>query len=103
LDVEKSVIKSLVTMYRDLSLYPDYFETPFLKASRDYYQEKGQEMVRKLTPAEFLLYCEEQLAAEVERLECYLDMERTQEALLKAVEDHLIAEHIHQVLNEGKS
>ncbi|RKP06419.1 Cullin, partial [Thamnocephalis sphaerospora] len=95
------LIRSLVKMYRNLSLYASHFEPPFLVNSEAFYVREGRQLVESMSVPEFLHHCKKRLEDETERLDRYLDAERTRGRLISTVEQSLISANMQKVLDKG--
>lgn len=71
--VDRTLLKSLLRMLSDLSIYQDAFEEKFLLATKQLYQAEGQKRMQELEVPEYLQHVDKRLAEENERLLHYLD------------------------------
>jgi hypothetical protein len=99
--IDRSLVKTLIDMYRDLSLYTSHFEEPFLHASNIFYEAEGKRLLDGLNASTYLIHCEQRLKGEQERLQLYLDEEKTHDNLIRIVERCLICNNMQHVLDTG--
>ncbi|RKP24523.1 cullin [Syncephalis pseudoplumigaleata] len=101
--IDRPLVKTLVDMYRDLSLYTSHFEAPFLHASAVFYEAEGKRLLDSLSTSAYLVHCEQRLHEEQERLQLYLDEEKTRDKLVQVVEKGLISCNMQHLLDTGFS
>ncbi|KAI8048110.1 Cullin family-domain-containing protein [Syncephalis plumigaleata] len=101
--IDRSLVKTLIDMYRDLSLYSSHFEEPFLHASNVFYEAEGKRLLDSMNASAYLIHCEQRLKEEQERLHLYLDEEKTSDNLISVVERCLIRNNMQHLLDTGFS
>lgn len=96
----KSVVDSFVLLGIDesdssrstLEVYKQYFEDPFLGATRKYYEKESAEFLAVNSVVDYMRKAERRLDEEKERVSLYL-LAEIQQPLMKACEAVLIAKH----------
>jgi hypothetical protein len=98
--VDTDLLRAMVLMLRDLSLYKSAFLEQFLAAARQHYHEEGLRLSADLLPWDYLQHCEQRLAEEGSTCEKLLDAS-TMEPLLAVVKDKLVAAHFAALMAIG--
>uniref|UniRef100_A0A1B6CF55 Cullin-4A n=1 Tax=Clastoptera arizonana TaxID=38151 RepID=A0A1B6CF55_9HEMI len=98
--VDRTLLKSLLRMLSDLSIYQDAFESKFLVATERLYAAEGQRLMQEQDVPEYLHHVDKRLNEENERLLHYLD-QSTKWSLIHTVEKQLLSEHLSSVLHKG--
>ena len=98
--VDRSLLKALLGMFRELGTYVRAFERPFLAASVDFYTAEATRQLAVVDVSAFLLHCEGRLREEGERCTHYLDPE-TRKPLVALVEKQLLEAHVEVLLEKG--
>nr|XP_027201075.1 cullin-4A-like [Dermatophagoides pteronyssinus] len=92
------LIKNILRMLIDLSIYIDLFESKFLKQTQQLYQIESERNISIMGISEYLSYIEKRLNEENERLLSYLD-HSTSKKLIPIVEKELIQNHLDKLFN----
>nr|CAD7199683.1 unnamed protein product [Timema douglasi]CAD7262933.1 unnamed protein product [Timema shepardi]CAD7405403.1 unnamed protein product [Timema poppensis] len=71
--VDRALLKSLLRMLVDISLYNDAFQNKFLAATERLYADEGRQLMQELDVPEYLAHVDKRLKEENERLLHYLD------------------------------
>lgn len=95
--IDRILIKNILRMLIDLSIYVDLFETKFFKETQDLYRLESDQNVQELKVYEYLTYIDKRLNEENERLASYLD-HSTAKKLIATVEKELIQNHLDKLL-----
>ncbi|XP_077976505.1 cullin-4B-like isoform X2 [Styela clava] len=98
--VDRSLLRSLISMLSDLQMYHRTFEDKFLDETRKMYAAEGRDRVQEFDVPEYLHYVDRRLREEKERCITYLD-QGTQKSLISCVERELISEHVATILQKG--
>lgn len=98
--VDRQLLKSLLTMLTNLSLYADSFQVPFLEQTHQFYLTEGNQYLHEADVPDYMLHCERRLTEEFERCQHYLDPS-TRKSLIQAVEKQLVSRHIATILEKG--
>ncbi|CAG9759330.1 unnamed protein product [Ceutorhynchus assimilis] len=98
--VDRSLLKSLLRMLTDLSIYNVSFEQKFIQATERLYAAEGQCLMQELEVPDYLVHVDKRLAEENERVLHYLDS-ATKYQLIHTVEKQLLREHVSQILQKG--
>ncbi|KAF2768296.1 Cullin-domain-containing protein [Teratosphaeria nubilosa] len=96
----KEVVDSFVALGIDeadstktnLDVYRQYFETPFIKATEEYYKAQSKAFLADNSVVDYMKKAERRLDEEKERVPLYL-LSEIMQPLMKACENVLIAEH----------
>ncbi|XP_055003515.1 cullin-4A isoform X1 [Sorex araneus] len=99
--VDRSLLRSLLSMLSDLQVYKDSFEMKFLEETNCLYAAEGQRLMqeREKVP-EYLNHVSKRLEEEGDRVITYLD-HSTQKPLIACVEKQLLGEHLTAILQKG--
>lgn len=98
--VDHTLLKSLLKMLVDLTLYWEAFENKFLLATEQVYSIEAHKLMQELQVPEYLAHIDRRLQEESERVVRYLDMS-TKEPLIFVVERHLIGKCLNKILQKG--
>jgi hypothetical protein len=98
--IDTDLLRTMVQMLRELTLYNAVFSEPFLKAARQHYHEEGLRLSGELLPWEYLSHCETRLAEERATCENLLEAS-TLEPLQVVVKDELVANHFAELMEAG--
>ncbi|CAF0834679.1 unnamed protein product [Brachionus calyciflorus] len=98
--IDRSLVKSLLTMLYKLQLYQPIFETEFIKSSEKLYSHEGESLLQTFEIPEYLKHVEKRLNEENNRLLHYLHPS-TRQPLINCVERNLIGEHVNTILQKG--
>ncbi|XP_041115552.1 cullin-4A-like [Polyodon spathula] len=98
--VDRSLLRSLLTMLSDLQVYKDSFEQKFLKETHRLYAAEGQSLMQEREVPEYLHHVNKRLEEETDRVITYLD-QSTQKQLILTVEKQLLGEHLTAILQKG--
>ncbi|XP_072440829.1 cullin-4A-like [Chiloscyllium punctatum] len=98
--VDRSLIRSLLSMLSDLQVYQESFEQKFLEETNCLYAAEGQRLMQKREVPEYLHHVNKRLEEEADRVITYLD-QSTQKLLIASVEKQLLGEHLTAILQKG--
>ncbi|XP_011716858.2 cullin-4B isoform X4 [Macaca nemestrina] len=98
--VDRSLLRSLLSMLSDLQIYQDSFEQRFLEETNRLYAAEGQKLMQEREVPEYLHHVNKRLEEEADRLITYLD-QTTQKSLIATVEKQLLGEHLTAILQKG--
>uniref|UniRef100_A0A8C3R9C1 Cullin 4B n=1 Tax=Cyanoderma ruficeps TaxID=181631 RepID=A0A8C3R9C1_9PASS len=99
--IDRSLLRSLLSMLSDLQIYQDSFEHRFLEETNRLYAAEGQRLMQEREVPEYLHHVNKRLEEEADRIITYLD-QSTQKPLIATVEKQLLGEHLTAVLQKGK-
>uniref|UniRef100_A0A8C9U3K5 Cullin 4B n=1 Tax=Scleropages formosus TaxID=113540 RepID=A0A8C9U3K5_SCLFO len=99
--IDRSLLRSLLTMLSDLQIYQDSFEQRFLEETNRLYAAEGQRLMQEREVPEYLHHVNKRLEEEADRVITYLD-QSTQKPLIATVEKQLLGEHLTATLQKGK-
>ena len=94
--------RSIVVMLVDLGaeVYIKDFETPFLEATKNYYEREAASLIDTLNSPEYLQHAEKRLKQEVDRVEAYLH-KTTGPKLAEVVENRVVACHAQTLIDSS--
>ncbi|XP_072370551.1 cullin-4A-like isoform X3 [Scyliorhinus torazame] len=98
--VDRSLIRSLLSMLSDLQVYQESFEHRFLEETNCLYAAEGQRLMQEREVSEYLHHVNKRLEEEADRVITYLD-QSTQKWLIANVEKQLLGEHLTAILQKG--
>lgn len=98
--INRTLVKDLLTMLSNLSLYKTTFEPRFLEETVRLYKAESQKLVNEKDVPEYLNYVSRVISDETERSNYYLES-LTKEPLIETVENELIAAHLSLILTKG--
>uniref|UniRef100_A0AAY4DG93 Cullin family profile domain-containing protein n=1 Tax=Denticeps clupeoides TaxID=299321 RepID=A0AAY4DG93_9TELE len=98
--VDRSLLRSLLSMLSDLQIYQDSFEQRFLEETNQLYAAEGQRLMQEREVPEYLHHVNKRLEEEADRVITYLD-QSTQKPLIATVEKQLLGEHLTATLQKG--
>nr|XP_033802543.1 cullin-4B isoform X1 [Geotrypetes seraphini] len=98
--IDRSLLRSLLSMLSDLQIYQDSFEHRFLEETNRLYAAEGQRLMQEREVPEYLHHVNKRLEEEADRIITYLD-QSTQKPLIATVEKQLLGEHLTAVLQKG--
>ncbi|XP_053163130.1 cullin-4A isoform X1 [Hemicordylus capensis] len=98
--VDRSLLRSLLSMLSDLQVYKDSFEQRFLEDTNCLYTAEGQRLMQEREVPEYLHHVNKRLEEEADRVVTYLD-HSTQKPLIACVEKQLLGQHITAILQKG--
>ncbi|XP_001515026.2 cullin-4A isoform X1 [Ornithorhynchus anatinus] len=98
--VDRSLLRSLLSMLSDLQVYRDSFEHRFLEETNCLYAAEGQRLMQEREVPEYLDHVSKRLEEEGDRIITYLD-QSTQKPLIACVEKQLLGEHLTAILQKG--
>ncbi|KAL1262089.1 hypothetical protein QQF64_007354 [Cirrhinus molitorella] len=98
--VDRSLLRSLLSMLSDLQIYQDSFEQRFLEETNRLYAAEGQRLMQEREVPEYLHHVNKRLEEEADRVITYLD-QSTQKSLIATVEKQLLGEHLTATLQKG--
>uniref|UniRef100_A0A8C2F1M3 Cullin-4B n=1 Tax=Cyprinus carpio TaxID=7962 RepID=A0A8C2F1M3_CYPCA len=98
--VDRSLLRSLLSMLSDLQIYQDSFEQRFLEETNRLYAAEGQRLMQEREVPEYLHHVNKRLEEEADRVITYLD-QSTQKHLIATVEKQLLGEHLTAILQKG--
>ncbi|KTG03182.1 hypothetical protein cypCar_00000454 [Cyprinus carpio] len=107
--VDRSLLRSLLSMLSDLQIYQDSFEQRFLEETNRLYAAEGQRLMQEREASftsgehkvpEYLHHVNKRLEEEADRVITYLD-QSTQKHLIATVEKQLLGEHLTAILQKG--
>ncbi|XP_023656319.1 cullin-4B isoform X2 [Paramormyrops kingsleyae] len=98
--VDRSLLRSLLSMLSDLQIYQDSFEQRFLEETNRLYAAEGQRLMQEREVPEYLHHVNKRLEEEADRVITYLD-QSTQKPLIATVEKQLLGEHLTTTLQKG--
>uniref|UniRef100_A0A1A7Y2N3 Cullin-4B n=1 Tax=Iconisemion striatum TaxID=60296 RepID=A0A1A7Y2N3_9TELE len=98
--IDRSLLRSLLSMLSDLQIYQDSFEQRFLEETNRLYAAEGQRLMQEREVPEYLHHVNKRLEEEADRVITYLD-QSTQKSLIATVEKQLLGEHLTSVLQKG--
>uniref|UniRef100_A0A673KVN5 Cullin-4B-like n=1 Tax=Sinocyclocheilus rhinocerous TaxID=307959 RepID=A0A673KVN5_9TELE len=99
--VDRSLLRSLLSMLSDLQIYQDSFEQCFLEETNRLYAAEGQRLMQEREVPAYLHHVNKRLEEEADRVITYLD-QSTQKPLIATVEKQLLGEHLTAILQKGK-
>ncbi|KAK1346380.1 hypothetical protein QTO34_000235 [Cnephaeus nilssonii] len=99
--IDRSLLRSLLSMLSDLQIYQDSFEQRFLEETNRLYAAEGQKLMQEREVPEYLHHVNKRLEEEADRLITYLD-QTTQKSLIATVEKQLLGEHLTAILQKAK-
>uniref|UniRef100_A0A8C5U806 Cullin 4B n=1 Tax=Malurus cyaneus samueli TaxID=2593467 RepID=A0A8C5U806_9PASS len=99
--IDRSLLRSLLSMLSDLQIYQDSFEHRFLEETNRLYAAEGQRLMQEREVPEYLHHVNKRLEEEADRIITYLD-QSTQKPLIATVEKQLLGEHLTAILQKGK-
>ncbi|KAI8145398.1 Cullin-domain-containing protein [Fennellomyces sp. T-0311] len=99
--IDKTLVRSLVTMLVELNMYSDVFEPAFLKSTGDYYRAEADRLLQQLSVPGYLMHASRRYEEEADqRINEYLEpSSRTR--LLEAVKTQFVYAKIDQILEKG--
>ncbi|XP_069068159.1 cullin-4B isoform X1 [Pleurodeles waltl] len=98
--IDRSLLRSLLSMLSDLQIYQDSFEHKFLEETNRLYAAEGQRLMQEREVPEYLHHVNKRLEEEADRVITYLD-QSTQKPLIATVEKQLLGEHLTSILQKG--
>ncbi|XP_068596334.1 cullin-4B [Brachionichthys hirsutus] len=98
--IDRSLLRSLLSMLSDLQIYQDSFEQRFLVETNRLYAAEGQRLMQEREVPEYLHHVNKRLEEEADRVITYLD-QSTQKPLIATVEKQLLGEHLTATLQKG--
>ncbi|NWX67549.1 CUL4A protein, partial [Alca torda] len=98
--VDRSLLRSLLSMLSDLQVYKESFEQRFLEETNCLYAAEGQRLMQEREVPEYLHHVSKRLEEEGDRVITYLD-HSTQKPLTACVEKQLLGEHLSAILQKG--
>lgn len=98
--IDRSLLRSLLSMLSDLQIYQDSFEQRFLEETNRLYAAEGQRLMQEREVPEYLHHVNKRLEEEADRVITYLD-QSTQKPLIVTVEKQLLGEHLTATLQKG--
>ncbi|XP_074846793.1 cullin-4A isoform X1 [Carettochelys insculpta] len=98
--VDRSLLRSLLSMLSDLQVYKESFEQKFLEETNCLYAAEGQRLMQEREVPEYLHHVSKRLEEEGDRVITYLD-HSTQKLLIACVEKQLLGEHLTAILQKG--
>ncbi|XP_038631906.1 cullin-4B isoform X1 [Scyliorhinus canicula] len=98
--IDRSLLRSLLSMLSDLQIYQDSFEQRFLEETNRLYAAEGQRLMQEREVPEYLHHVNKRLEEEADRVITYLD-QSTQKPLIATVEKQLLGEHLPAILQKG--
>uniref|UniRef100_A0A8C6ZU97 Cullin-4A n=1 Tax=Nothoprocta perdicaria TaxID=30464 RepID=A0A8C6ZU97_NOTPE len=98
--VDRSLLRSLLSMLSDLQVYKESFEQRFLEETNCLYAAEGQRLMQEREVPEYLHHVNKRLEEEGDRVITYLD-HSTQKPLIACVEKQLLGEHLTAILQKG--
>nr|DBA13711.1 TPA: hypothetical protein GDO54_017055 [Pyxicephalus adspersus] len=98
--IDKSLLRSLLSMLSDLQIYQESFEHRFLEETNHLYAAEGQRLMQEREVPEYLHHVNKRLEEEADRVITYLD-QSTQKPLIATVEKQLLGEHLTTTLQKG--
>ncbi|XP_043983794.1 cullin-4B isoform X1 [Gambusia affinis] len=101
--IDRSLLRSLLSMLSDLQIYQDSFEQRFLEETNRLYAAEGQRLMQErevIYVPEYLHHVNKRLEEEADRVITYLD-QSTQKPLIATVEKQLLGEHLTAILQKG--
>uniref|UniRef100_A0A3B3UTN5 Cullin 4B n=1 Tax=Poecilia latipinna TaxID=48699 RepID=A0A3B3UTN5_9TELE len=99
--IDRSLLRSLLSMLSDLQIYQDSFEQRFLEETNRLYAAEGQRLMQEREVPEYLHHVNKRLEEEADRVITYLD-QSTQKPLIATMEKQLLGEHLTAILQKGK-
>ncbi|MGH0182095.1 UNVERIFIED_CONTAM: hypothetical protein FKN15_008353 [Acipenser sinensis] len=98
--IDRSLLRSLLSMLSDLQIYQDSFEQQFLEETNRLYAAEGQRLMQEHEVPDYLHHVSKRLDEEADRVITYLD-QSTQKPLIATVEKQLLGEHLTATLQKG--
>ncbi|KAG7265958.1 hypothetical protein CRUP_025872, partial [Coryphaenoides rupestris] len=98
--IDRSLLRSLLSMLSDLQIYQDSFEQRFLEETNCLYAAEGQRLMQEREVPEYLHHVNKRLEEEADRVITYLD-QSTQKPLIATIEKQLLGEHLTTMLQKG--
>uniref|UniRef100_A0A4X2M5B1 Cullin family profile domain-containing protein n=1 Tax=Vombatus ursinus TaxID=29139 RepID=A0A4X2M5B1_VOMUR len=100
--IDRSLLRSLLSMLSDLQIYQDSFEQKFLEETNQLYAAEGWRLMQEREVSQYFHHVNKRLEEEEDRLITYLDLS-TQKPLIATVEKQLLGEHLTAILQKGLS
>ena len=100
IQVERSLLHSLLRMFHDLGMYVDAFEAPFLRTTREFYTAEAAMQLQSMDIPSYLAHVRERLTDEEGRIVHYLHIS-TRKALLQTTLQTLLASHVDAIIEKG--
>eukprot|EP00471_Norrisiella_sphaerica_P013808 CAMPEP_0184494236 /NCGR_PEP_ID=MMETSP0113_2-20130426/28223_1 /TAXON_ID=91329 /ORGANISM="Norrisiella sphaerica, Strain BC52" /LENGTH=778 /DNA_ID=CAMNT_0026879915 /DNA_START=69 /DNA_END=2408 /DNA_ORIENTATION=- len=94
------LLKSVLDMLEQLEIYSQVFEGVFLTGTQNFFMAEGMRLAPVIEVPAYLEHISKRLTEEKSRVEKYL-AERTRRALVKTIEEALIAKHTETILRRG--
>ncbi|VDL60311.1 unnamed protein product [Hymenolepis diminuta] len=91
--IEKSILKSLTSMFTDLNLYITYLEPRFLRETERYYDLEGFERTAKMNISSYLQYVKRRIEEEEDLVTMYLNR-FTRKSVTAVLNDTLITKQM---------
>ncbi|XP_033948791.1 cullin-4B isoform X1 [Pseudochaenichthys georgianus] len=98
--IDRTLLRSLLSMLSDLQIYQDSFEQRFLEETNRLYAAEGQRLMQEREVPDYLHHVSKRLEEEADRVITYLD-QSTQKPLIASVEKQLLGEHLTTTLQKG--
>ncbi|NXL83778.1 CUL4B protein, partial [Alectura lathami] len=98
--IDRSLLRSLLSMLSDLQIYQDSFEHRFLEETNRLYAAEGQRLMQEREVPEYLHHVNKRLEEEADRIITYLD-QSTQSHMAAMAEKQLLGEHLTAILQKG--
>ncbi|KAI9544944.1 Cullin-4B [Dissostichus eleginoides] len=98
--IDRTLLRSLLSMLSDLQIYQDSFEQRFLEETNRLYAAEGQRLMQEREVPDYLHHVSKRLEEEADRVITYLD-QSTQKPLIATVEKQLLGEHLTTTLQKG--
>ena len=101
--IDKGLVRSLITMLLELNMYTDDFEPEFLNSTRDYYRTEADRLLQEYNIPDYLLHANRRYKQEgEERIQAYLE-ETSKTRLLEAVKAQFVYVKIGKILEKGNA
>lgn len=98
--VERSLLHSLLRMFHDLGMYTQHFEVQFIEATTRYYETEAAAQLQARDVSSYLLHVRSRLQQEEQRVTHYLHLS-TRKPLLQTTLQMLLATHIDAIIEKG--
>lgn len=100
--IDRMLMKSVVSMLYDTKSYEDFLEQELLKVTRQFYKAYGDEISSKSTVPEYLEKAHEKVQEENKRVDYYLK-EQTRKKFEDILKDELVSKHMDFIIESSKN
>ncbi|KAH9288753.1 hypothetical protein KI387_032870 [Taxus chinensis] len=100
--INRGLMRNIIKMLMEASVYQDDFERPFLNITFDFYRIESQQFIECCDCGEYMKKAERRLNKEIERVSHYLDP-WSEVKITNVVDKEMIANHMLVVVRQGLS